>query len=147
MTEEHYTSFLASLRLRWFKPGEITRQSRRKRAGVTNSLPPLSLVDNIVPTLWVADFARESLGAPLTITSAYRSEDYNRAVGGRDMSQHKVNTALDIIPSGGPAALDRLWALLLAMRKAKTFAGGLGIYRSSGFIHLDTRGHNATWDQ
>ena len=94
-----------------------------------------------MPTLWVADMARERLGFSLTITSAFRSESYNRAVGGAVRSQHLANTALDLIPSKG--RVKELYDQLIAMRKGGAFRGGVGIY--SSFVHVDTRGKNATW--
>ena len=94
-----------------------------------------------MPTLWIADLARTQLGFSLTITSAYRSTDYNKAVGGAVRSQHLANTALDLIPSKG--RVRELYDQLIAMRKGGAFRGGVGIY--SSFVHVDTRGKNATW--
>ncbi len=37
----------------------------------------------------------------------------------------------------------RVYDRLLEWRKASQFTGGLGIYPSSGFVHIDTRGRNA----
>jgi hypothetical protein len=137
----NYEEFLDGLSLRHFQPGEITSQGKRKRGTVRNSLPPENKWEAIVPTLWVADMARERLGFSLTITSAFRSESYNRAVGGAVRSQHLANTALDLIPSKG--RVKQLYDQLIAMRKGGAFKGGVGIY--SSFVHVDTRGKNATW--
>ena len=136
-----YKQFLAGLRLRHFAPEEILRQADRTRGGVRNSIPPEELWDNIVPTLWIADIGRRALGTPVTITSAYRSEEYNQAVGGASRSQHKRNGALDLVPPGATPA-DFFW-VLQGLRAAGAFEGGLGLY--SSFVHVDTRGENATW--
>lgn len=137
-----YRKFLAGLQLRHFSPEELIAQAERTRGGVRNSIPPEELWENIVPTLWVADQARRHAGKSLIITSAYRSEDYNRAVGGASRSQHKRNSALDIIPGRG-LSVTRLYNILLGLRQAGAFKGGLGKYPS--FVHIDTRGVNATW--
>tara|TARA_R100000734_G_C3318224_1_gene112163 strand:- start:545 stop:976 length:432 start_codon:yes stop_codon:yes gene_type:complete len=139
----NYEEFLEGLSLRHFHPREITSQGERWRGAQQNSLPPENKWEAIVPTLWVADMARERLGFSLTITSAFRSESYNRAVGGAVRSQHLANTALDLIPSKG--RVKQLYDQLIAMRKGGAFRGGVGIYTGSGFVHLDTRGKNATW--
>lgn len=137
----NYEEFIGGLSMRHFHPLELTSQGERKRGNVQNSLPPESKWRAIVPTLWVADMARERLGFSLTITSAFRSESYNRAVGGALRSQHLANTALDLIPSKG--RVKQLYDQLIAMRKGGAFKGGVGIYDS--FVHVDTRGKNATW--
>ena len=137
-----YRKFLEGLQLRHFAPGEVIRQADRSRGGVSNSLPPEELWVNLVPTLWVVDQARQHAGKAITITSAYRSEDYNRAVGGASRSQHKRNSALDLIPGRGMTPR-RLYNILLNLRQAGAFRGGLGLY--SSFVHVDTRGSNATW--
>ena len=139
--KDKYYKFLKGLRLRHFTPGEIIAQSERIRGGVTNSLPPEKLWPNIVPTLWVADQLRRHLGYPLIITSAYRSEEYNKKCGGAVRSQHKNNTALDLIPRVTPR---EAFNALKKLRDAGAFQGGLGLYTS--FVHIDTRGRNATWE-
>ena len=139
-----FEEFISGLSLRHFHPLEITSQGERVRNGVKNSLPPESKWGGIVQVLWVADLARHELGFSLTVTSAYRSPAYNTAVGGASQSQHLANTALDLIPGGG--RVDDLYDQLQAMRLGLAFKGGLGLYRNSGFVHVDTRGTNATWE-
>jgi len=141
----NYDEFLEGLSLRHFSPHEITNQGERVRNGVHNSLPPESKWGAIVQVLWVADLARHELGFSLTVTSAYRSPAYNSAVGGASQSQHLANTALDLIP-GSRDRLGDLYDQLQAMRLGLAFKGGLGLYRNSGFVHVDTRGTNATWE-
>ena len=132
---------MAGLRLRHFAPEEILRQADRTRGRVRNSIPPEELWENIVTTLWIADIGRRALGKPVTITSAYRSEEYNQAVGGASRSQHKLNGALDLVPHGATPA--DLFKVFEGLREAGAFKGGLGLY--SSFVHVDTRGENATW--
>lgn len=136
-----YSTFLAGLQLRHFDPSEIISYADRKRDGVYNSLPPEDLWRNIVPTLWVLDQLREALGLPITLTSIYRSPAYNRAVSGASASQHLRNAAIDFQVTGMEP--DKVFNALSAMRAAKSFSGGIGLYPS--FLHIDTRGTNATW--
>ena len=136
-----YKDFIEGLSLKHFSAGEFLSQSKRVRNGVQNSLPPESKWEAIVETAWIADLARRQLGFPLTITSAYRSPDYNSAVGGAVRSQHLANTALDLIPKNGK--VEELYHQLICMRQGGAFKGGIGRYNA--FVHLDTRGSNATW--
>ena len=136
----NYRNFLEGLQLRHFSADELIAQGNRTRNGVSNSLPPESMWPAMVPTLWVADMLRERLGYPLTITSAYRSEAYNRQVGGASRSAHLRNEALDLIPRGN---VDELWLAAIELRNGGAFKGGIGRYHA--FVHIDTRGVNRSW--
>ena len=140
--EEGYADFIAGLNLRYIKPHEVIRAHRRERNGVKNGVPPRRLWKKMAPTLKVADELRDRLGVPLTyITSAYRCPAYNRQCpGAASRSYHTRNQATDLIFACTPRE-----AFLEAreMRKEGVFKGGLGLYK--GFLHVDTRGYNATW--
>jgi uncharacterized protein YcbK (DUF882 family) len=129
---------------RHFGAGEFTGYFARERKGVKNSTPPRQLWKNIVPALRVVDELRASFGKPCRILSSYRSPAYNKAVGGAPLSQHKEFNALDIAFDG--ISPQRVYDRLLEWRRAGKFTGGLGLYPSSGFVHIDTRGRNATWE-
>lgn len=107
-----------------------------------NHAPPRATWTNIALTVQVLDELRELLGAAITISSAYRSLAYNKAIAGAGASQHMEFNALDFIvrSSAGPAD----WAgTLKTMRANNLFKGGVGVYAT--FVHLDTRGVNADW--
>jgi hypothetical protein len=104
-----------------------------------NTDPPRALWRNILPTAIVADEARRRFGKPLRVNSAYRNAALNRAIGGASHSQHMRFCALDL----GTPAPAKLYLILLDMRRAGLFRGGIGLYRT--FVHVDTRGTNATW--
>ena len=136
-----YTKFLKGLKLRHFRPNEITSYAHRAVGGISNSLPPEIIWNNIVQTLWIADQLRESLKVPITLTSIYRSPEYNRAVGGARASFHMENKAIDLQSS--QASPQKIFNRLVKFRDAGVFRGGLGKYNT--FVHIDTRGRNATW--
>ena len=138
MTFEEY---IDKREFKYFKGYELARYADRWRGNVKNDLPPRSVWKNIIPTLRVADDARERLGSPIMVTSSYRSPNYNSAVGGVAHSQHMVHTALDLIPRH--TSPQELFNVLWQMRQEGVFKGGLGLYRT--FVHVDTRGRNATW--
>ena len=146
--------YIDAIGLKHFKGRELTwLWSRKTAGGVSNSVPPRKLWPNIVQTLIVLDRARADLGAPLQITSAYRSPTYNAAVGGARFSQHLLFNALDVYSKYATPA--QVAAVIKALRGRRlvipstgerfTFRGGVGIYPRSGFVHLDTRGHDADW--
>jgi len=85
------------------------------------------------------DFVRNKLqnirdwaGAPIIILSAYRTESYNKKVGGAAHSYHVKGQAYDISVQG--KTLDEV------CRYAESI-GILGIirYPKNGFVHIDSR--------
>jgi len=138
-----FNDWFAAQGFRHFGALEFTRYFARERGSVKNSTPPKRLWKNIVPTLCIVDELRASFGQPCILLSSYRSPEYNRAVGGAALSQHVQFTALDIRIQG--VSPQRVYDRLLQWRREGRFVGGLGLYPSSRFVHIDTRGRNATW--
>lgn len=80
---------------------------------------------------------RDRLGRPVTITSGYRCEEYNKKVGGAKHSQHRLGTATDIIVRG--MDVYELYEIVKPMNPK-----GLGLYEN--FLHIDNReGKRARW--
>lgn len=75
---------------------------------------------------------RDAWGSALSVTSFFRPEPINSAVGGVRGSQHTLGKAIDIYPANG--RLDEFYEWLRVR-----WTGGLGDGRNRGFIHLDTR--------
>ena len=138
-----FTTWFNAQKFRHFAASEFESYFGAKRRGVTNSAPPQRLWKNIVPTLRIVDDLRESFGKPCALLSSYRSPDYNKAVGGVGLSQHMEFRALDIAFDG--ISPQHVYDRLIECRKAGKFVGGLGLYPTSGFVHIDTRNSNATW--
>lgn len=81
---------------------------------------------------------RDRVGLALPILSGYRTEAYNRRIGGARLSRHVQGDAADLRPPAGWTAA-RLHALILRMYEAGELPalGGLGLY--PGFVHVDVR--------
>lgn len=139
---DEYAAFLNSLDLRYITAEEIISPHRNVRKGVANHLPPKHMWKRLIPTLKIADQIRHELGTELVcINSAYRSPEYNAVCSGAaSRSYHMKNCALDLIFSSGP---EKATKAATKLRNSGAFRGGIGTY--AGFIHIDTRGHNATW--
>jgi len=78
------------------------------------------------------DAIREAWRGPIGITSGYRPEPINTAVGGARNSYHVRGMALDIYPVGESISKFHQWLV-------QRWSGGYGDGRGKGFIHIDTR--------
>lgn len=135
-----YRAYLDGHQLRFGFAGELSKLAMRIRRGVRNDTPPDALWPNILPTVELVESVRETFG-PTTITSAYRSREYNAVVANSADSRHSHNDAIDFVCERGTP---KDWhTFLKGLRDAGRFKGGLGLYRS--FVHVDTRGRNADW--
>lgn len=91
----------------------------------------LTLVENVA----------KRFGRPLTITSGFRSPNYNAKVGGARRSQHMLGKAVDISGSG-LSNQDRINLVGIASALG---AVGIGVYRG-GSLHFDIRdGARSGW--
>lgn len=137
-----YARFVLSLNLRNITPRMVLEPHFKSRGRVQNSLPPKSYWKKMAPTLMLIDRMVTRIGAPLKeVTSAYRSPQYNRAVGGKSKSFHMFNMACDIKFHG--ISTYHAASVARQLRTQGYFKGGIGRY--SAFIHVDTRGTNFDW--
>ncbi len=128
--------------LRHFQPGDFLVKGGANAANGLNTDPPRELWPNVLNVMKVVDEFRERIGHPVVLNSVYRSETYNKSVGGVSGSQHKKFQASDIRVIGFGSPPD--WAAVLkTMRASGFFQGGIGVYNT--FVHVDTRGWEANW--
>ena len=81
---------------KYFSVEELTRSVTAIREGIDNSIPD-RLLPNITRLIDYLDKVREEFGAPISVSSGYRSPDLNRAVGGAKKSQHMQGLAADLV--------------------------------------------------
>lgn len=97
--------------MKHFTIEELTRSATAEARGIDNTPPPAALAALNALVDKVLDPLREAWGAPIKITSGYRSSELNRAVGGVAHSQHTLGEAVDI-NLGSAKQNAQLWALL-----------------------------------
>lgn len=84
---------------------------------------------------------RSLLAAPITITSGVRCKRHNANVGGSPKSQHVLGKAADITVRGyTPEEIAAKAKMVSRFRN-----GGIGVYPSRWFVHLDVRNGRARW--
>lgn len=83
---------------------------------------------------------RQHFGAPVTITSGYRTPSHNAAqAGSSSKSQHMYGLAADIKVEGHTPAEVYAYAETLLPG-----TGGIGIYNT--FVHVDVRAAKSRWN-
>lgn len=82
---------------------------------------------------------RAHFGAAVEVCSGYRTEAYNKKIGGAPKSQHMLGVAADIIVAGATPLAVAQYAEFLQPN-----AGGIGVYPT--FTHVDVRTARARWD-
>jgi hypothetical protein len=149
--EEEFRAFIERLNLRHFGFREFlflggSNNTPGSPCYRKNTLPSKSLWVNLAPTARVLDELRVRLGAPLKLRSIYRNAAYNSCLSGAAAeSQHKAMRAVDFSAADSKGS-EHWWRTLVAMRDRESlFSGGIGIYNT--FVHVDTRGRRADWDE
>lgn len=103
---------------------------------------PCELIGNVGVLAAQLQVLRDYIDMPIHINSAYRTEAYNKKIGGATESQHLQAKAADITTKmHTPKQLAKIVEKLIKEGKMKI--GGIGIY--PGFIHVDIRETKARW--
>ena len=91
-----------------FTLDEMTLSQTADRRSIDNTPPP-SIVEALKKTALGLEGVRTLLGAPIVISSGYRSPLLNQVVGGTKNSQHTTGQAVDFIAPGygSPAEIVR----------------------------------------
>lgn len=122
---------------------ELTRSDTALERGIDNTPPP-ELIPRLVLLAELLERIRATLACPVIVTSGYRCEQLNAAVGGVTSSDHSRGHAADIIAPafGTPSEV----AALLAPLVSTLSIGQLileGFRRRDGtrreWVHVSTR--------
>ena len=79
-----------------FSLAELTRSNRAIELGIDNTPPP-ELIPRFVLLAEMLERIRSTLNAPIIVTSGYRGEKLNMALGGSSTSDHPRGHAADIV--------------------------------------------------
>lgn len=98
-----------------FTLAELTASNTAKARGIDNTPPP-ELFPRLLATAEMLERIRTVLGVPVIITSGYRSQRLNLAVGGVTSSDHTSGQAADIVAPryGTPEQVARMLAPLVS---------------------------------
>ena len=123
----------------------LSRSFRVREFACRDGSDPLFVDSALVQLL---QSIRDHFGAPVVITSGYRTAEHNAAVGGSKSSQHLLGRAADFYVEGVPVATVAAYAETLLSGR-----GGIGRYpkdakhpaRKTGWVHIDTRAGKSRW--
>lgn len=122
---------------------KLTDNFNREEFDCKDGTPvPDKLLGNVQELAENLQVLRDYLDEPVHVNSGYRTESYNKKVGGKAKSQHLLAKAADItVKSKSPRQLASIIEKLITQGKLKF--GGVGIY--PGFVHVDIRKNKARW--
>lgn len=121
-----------------FSLAEMTASTTAQRLRVSNQPPP-ELVPRLILTAELLERIREKLGVPIIVTSGYRGDQVNKAVGGVTSSDHTQGHAADIqAPQYGPpaAVAQALAPLVSVLGIGQLILEQVG---ASKWVHVSTR--------
>lgn len=85
--------------MKYFSISELTHSTKARELRIDNTPFSYSIIDNLTDLAEnLLDPIREAWGEPLIITSGYRSDALNKAVGGSKTSAHRFGLAVDVVP-------------------------------------------------
>ena len=99
-----------SLRTKYFTLSELIHSSTATNRGWSNTPTPVAL-SNLHRLMVYLDEIREAYGAPIRVSSGYRSPRLNKAVGGVSDSQHLYGLAADLVTEDLPRLFEVIRAL------------------------------------
>ena len=99
-----------------FTIAELTASSKAKQLGIDNT-PPVEIIPRLIMVAEMLERIRSAVNVPVIVTSGYRCQRLNQAVGGVTSSDHTQGHAADIIAPkfGTPTELARLLAPLVSV--------------------------------
>ena len=85
--------------MKYFSISELTYSTKARELHIDNSPFSYETVNNLTNLIEnLLDPLREVWNAPIIITSGYRSDALNKAVGGSKTSAHRYGLAADVVP-------------------------------------------------
>jgi ribosomal protein L13E len=123
---------------RHFTVGEVTNKDPQRRPQKGSQVEK-----NCLALARALDEVREQWGGPIGVTSWYRPEHVNRAVGGVPGSQHILGLAADIYTFD--VSREREFEDWLDRGLWKDKALGYGVRSGRGFTHVDLRAGRIRW--
>lgn len=103
---------------KYFNLEEFLTSSTARQKSIEN-MPSWEIVEHLLELAYFLDDLREDWGSGIRVSSGFRIESLNKAVGGVPTSVHKIGYAADISPANGK--YEAFVAFLKEWLKGKNF--------------------------
>lgn len=116
---------------------DLMQSETARRLGIDNSLPAgreAKCMESLGLVVRVLNDVQRRFSRPVVVTSGYRCEALNKAVGGVPNSQHMLGEAVDFYVHGVP-----LLKVFCYLVNEVEFVDQAILYRAKGIIHLSAR--------
>ena len=120
----------------------LSRSFRVREFACRDGSDPLFVDSALVQLL---QSIRDHFGAPVVITSGYRTAAHNKAVGGALYSQHCYGRAADIRVAGVPVEQLAAYAETPLPGPPLPGSGQCRRCRAAGWVHVDVRPVKSRW--
>lgn len=124
---------------KYFKLEEFLTSSTARQKSIEN-MPSWEVIEHLNELALFLDDLREEWGSGIKVTSGFRIEALNKAVGGAEASVHKIGYAADIVPANGKYEAfvgflkewlkDKSWDQIIEEKKGKTRWIHIGLYNN-----------------
>ena len=115
---------------------DLLRSETAKRMGIDNSMPAdreVECLNSLKIVAGILNDVQRYFNSPVVVTSGYRCEALNKAVGGVPNSQHMIGEAADFYVDGVP--LHRVFYFLVSCIEFDQCI----LYRKKNIIHISVR--------
>lgn len=126
---------------KYFKLEEFLTSSTARQKSIEN-LPSWEIIEHLNELALFLDEMREAWGSGIKVTSGFRIEALNKAVGGVSTSVHMLGYAADIVPANGKLEAfmdflkdwlkDKAFDQCIEEKNGKTKWLHLGLYNNKG---------------
>ena len=120
-----------------FELAEFIKSPTAEKLNIDNT-PRNEYINNIIKLVEkIMQPIRDEIGQPITITSGFRCNILNNAIGGAKTSQHLTGDACDFKVKGGKKAINEVFDIIKKMIEDKKITVGQAINEKGGsWIHI-----------
>ena len=124
--------------MKYFTIDELSASTEARRMGIDNTPTPEAAANLTALVDAVLDPLREKYGHPIMVSSGYRCQRLNKAVGGAVNSQHTTGEAVDIYVSRA-REMAELFSLIYYLLPYDQLIWERGTDEAPAWIHVSYR--------
>lgn len=126
--------------MKHYQPADFAKSTTAKRRNIDNSIIPAHIphIQELIETL--LDPLTDAWGSKILVTSGYRCQKLNEAVGGSKTSAHSLAYAADLVPANGKIEEFKAFTMKWLYENKLVFDQYINEYSGkSSWVHLAVR--------